>query len=520
MNPSGGSRNGIRSLEIAVVLWLSAFMIYQTTFLCTPRLFLFERTAFIPADSMEWAAGLRGRPNELDMRKHLLYAPVGRALFRFANGVRLRIGISHDTVALVFPEALCGAASVVLAYFIFLRFMQKEGWAAASAALYAFTYSVWLFGSVTESYALTTLSVNLFLYFALPSSVKPNRRWYLAMITLVTFSSMCDLRSLLLLIVPLYVIAGMRVVKRAQRIKTTILIVVLTLCLVAAAYQIYGNISGYRSFSIYSMCKWLPSYGQSYTSIDHILNIRTAIRTLLTLFIEAVSPFYQAHISYGSAATRGVHHFLGYGFAALYTVLVLISIRSIGRRLRASVSLQGLACWLIVYTIYHIFYAPQSALVFSRPLIFPLLLIVLPGLISFWSQWKTGMVLMLLAAVFMLANNLIVINEARVAWQRPDIVLKPADGIFLLPGEMERLGFLTRKGVSLLSAGERRRLAELEAKPADSLTEGEGHEMIRLLNRALVYLPGSENAEARDIAFRFNAAVQLSLEENQRGINR
>jgi len=42
------------------------------------------------ADIPEYAAALRGRPNEEDMRKHLLYYPLGRPLYLLANRARLR----------------------------------------------------------------------------------------------------------------------------------------------------------------------------------------------------------------------------------------------------------------------------------------------------------------------------------------------------------------------------------------------------------------------------------------------
>jgi hypothetical protein len=109
--------------------------------------------------------------------------------------------------------------------------------------------------------------------------------------------------------------------------------------------------------------------------------------------------------------------------------------------------------------------------------------------------------------LLMLTNNLLVINEGRAAWQRPAIVQSPTDCIYLLPGEIERMGFLSRQALSLLTPGERDRLAELQTKPHDALTERERGE---LLNKAFERFSSEEREQARDIMRRYKEAIRLS----------
>lgn len=125
---------GARTLAIAATLWSCALVIYGTTFLCTPRLFLFPESASSIGDVPEYAAALRGRPNLTDMRKHPLYTPLGRALYRAVNLLRIRAGINQDAVAVVFPGALYGATAVALSYALFRRFTRSAVAAAVAAA--------------------------------------------------------------------------------------------------------------------------------------------------------------------------------------------------------------------------------------------------------------------------------------------------------------------------------------------------------------------------------------------------
>ena len=516
-------RNCVRAAGIPAALWLASFLVYQTTFLCTPRLFLFPEAGLAIADIPEYATALRGRPNEEDMRKHLLYYPLGRPLYLLANRARLRLGINHDAAALAFPGALCGATSVVLAYYLFFRILKGRKRAAAASAFYAFTYSVWVFASVPESYALTTVSVNLFLCLALAENSKRDRYWLCGMVALICFSSLLDLRSLFLLLVPLYLIAGTPGMSRLRRIGAAFFVTLGTLCLVAAAYQVYSAVSGYSSFSVHSMYEWIRGLGGVERSVfvEGASFPVSSAGVLSTFFIESISPFYRSSMAESSATVNAVHLAFAFFFLALFMVLVFGALVRIAGCILSSPCLQALACWLAVYTAFHAFYSPWSAgrLNFSNPVVFPVLLLTMPGIVGAWRLRRFGVPLMSAIVVVILANNLVVINGARSAWQMPDIVQTAADRVYLLHGEIGRLRYLARKGTSTLPEWERRRMYELGAKHPGSLTESDRRELDELVMKGLERLPGEERDEALDILQRYNAVVRLAADSEQRRKN-
>ncbi|MCX6357956.1 MAG: DUF2723 domain-containing protein [Candidatus Aureabacteria bacterium] len=179
-----------RPFPVSLALLLGSFVVYQTTFACTPRLFVFPKVGLSFSDTQEHAAALKGRPNATDMRKHLLYYPVGCFVYRIADQARIVLGISRGAGALIFPNALYGSLSTALAYLLFLRLMRQRREAAVAAAVYAFTYSVWLVSSITESYALTTMCVNVFFWAALRENARPSSRWCCGMIILTGLSGL------------------------------------------------------------------------------------------------------------------------------------------------------------------------------------------------------------------------------------------------------------------------------------------------------------------------------------------
>ena len=510
MSVPGVRRGAPSSFLIAAALWASAFIIYQSTFVCAPRLFLFPEAGMAPADIPEYAAALRGRPNETDMRKHLLYYPLSRVLYRIADGARLRLGVNGDAVAQVFPGALYGATSVVLAYLLFLRFIGRQRPSAAAAACYAFMYSVWVFSSVPESYALTTLSVNLFLCAVFAGNAGPTRRWLGCLVAVISLSALCDARCLLLVIVPIYIVALSPEIEWPRKIGSVVFLLIGTLCLVGAVYGAYRRISGYEGFGCYALCTWLWRLGKEYTSFGHALDLRSATGVLLTFFVETLSPLYQVHMDESPAVVRAFHVSLACGFVAAGVLLLSGALRTIGKRLVSGVPVQGLACCLAVYILSHVVFSPESALHFSTPVVLPLLLLILPGIVDAWARRRYGLPVMCAAVACLMANNLVLVNEARSAWQAPDIVQSPDDRVYLLPGDHERLYYLVHKGAVMLPVGERERFLVLAAKSGSQLTKDEGREIHEIAFRAIGHLPTRERAEALDISRRNMEAFRIS----------
>jgi hypothetical protein len=507
VNSSNAYQVRPRLLRTAVVLWVSSFIIYQTAFLHTPRLFLFPRSGLSFSDIHEYAPLLRGWRCEWDMYKHLLYKPVSRPLYRLANWARLRFAVTRDTAALVFPEALCGAFSVVLGYILFLRFMKSATAAAVAAAVYAYTYSVWLFASVTETYALTVLCVNLFLCVAVAKKIELSKKWYVALTGLLALCCLCDLRSLFLVSVPLYIIVSTRGVKRAQHIGGVLLLTTGAVVLVGTTYELFRYITGHAGFGIRAMSQWLPHYGRSFMSLG---SVHSVLQTLLIFFVGSLSPLHPEQMNQSPQVLFGIQTFLACCFSFVYGILILGALRDIGNHIKTSLHIQALVGWLLIYVFYHIFYASFSAVLFSRPSVLPLLLIVVPGVAGAWRRRRGGTALMAACVVLMLVNNLLVINEARVSWQRPAILQSDADRIYLLPGEIEREQFLRWKALSLCSEAEKARVAVLSARAPHALTTQEREELIELTQRGITHLTPSEREQLRDIMYRCHEAVKLA----------
>ena len=495
-----------------LVVWASAFIVYQTTFISTPRLFVSPETGWFAnaIDIPEYALALRGRPNETDMRKHLLYSPLGQVLYRAADRARLLCGMNYDTAALIFPQALYGATSVLAAYVLFLRLINRWRLAAIAACCYAFTYSMWLMSGVPESYALTTLAVNLFLLFILREKVARGWLWYPATIGLIALCSLCDLRYVSLMVIPLYLAACAPGLKLAQRIGLMCAIVVGTCCLIGSAYTLYQYASGREGFGIGAMCKWLPSYRQESTLGHHLLDCRSIAWSLRVFFIESISPLYKKFFDQSPIALQRIHLSLACCFWTMSATLILGSVRHIRAVNFSRRSLQALLCWLTVYLIelHAVFH--RTALPHTLPIVLPLMLLIVPGVIKAWGPRQFGITIMVMAAVTMLANNLILINEARLAWQRPAIVQSPADHIYLLPGEIERAQFLTYKMSSLCPASERDRLTGLRTRAPHTLSAQERREFDELTFKGLERLTPSEREQLRDIMHRSQEAIRLA----------
>ncbi|MCX6355515.1 MAG: hypothetical protein NTZ78_11535 [Candidatus Aureabacteria bacterium] len=497
--------------SIVIALLLSAFVVYQTTFLCTPRLFSFPKVGLSFFDTQDHTAALRGRPNDIDMRKHLLYYPIGHAIYETANLARILLCINREWLALIFPNALFGSVSVALAYCLFLRLMKEAGAAAAAAAVYAFTYSIWLMSSLTESYALTALCVAIFLCSVVRGKVACSWRWCGGMIVLVSLCCLCDLRSFMLLLVPVYLVLRSTQTGRLGKIGRSIFLTLSTLCIVAAGYEIAYRVSGHAYFRVSSMCQWLPHYGREFASDKWAAGrAHSPLYTTFTLLFQSISPLHQEQMEGAPISTLRGHLCFAYCFMGLGVIVLATSLRAIARRLLSSVILQGLICWVIAYSAYHIFYSPWSVMLFVPPMVLPLLLLVLPGIVDTWSRRRYGAWIPALALAMMLANNLLVINEARIAWQRPDLLLSPLDRLYLIPGEIDRMNFLNRKGVYLLSQPEKERLLELRAQSPNSLREGDKAELKKLVQRTFENLPEAERRELTDIRDRFTASMRLA----------
>ena len=492
-----------------LIVWVSVFIVYQTTFISTPRLFMYPKVGPSFFDTQDHAAALRGKPNDTDMRKHLLYYPLGHAIFKIANGARLLTGFKSECTALIFPDALYGSLFVVLAYFLFLRQIGKRREVAVSTAVYAFSYSLWLVSSLTESYALTTLCINIFLCFAIRKDAKPSWTWCSGMVVLIGLSSLCDLRSLFLLVVPLYIVIRSPGIGFRTAGGYALFLCLGAMGIVAAAYTSYEHMSGRTCFNIVTASNWFLGYGHKFIS-GLTLGSRSPCYTLFTFLIQALSPLYQEQLNQASLLMTRVHVVLASCFMGLYIILVIRSVPSLWRNLLARRSLQGMACWVAIYLAYHIFYSPWSAMLFAPPVILPLMLLIVPGVIKAWEPLRFGTKIMAVAAVTLLANNLMLMNEARLAWQCPSIVQSPADCIYLLPGEIERARFLMAKISLLYPSSERSRLIALMAKAPQTLSAKEELELNELFSKRPERLTQSEREQLHNITYRQQEAVNLA----------
>ncbi|MEI6633374.1 MAG: hypothetical protein WCP22_06075 [Chlamydiota bacterium] len=506
--PAGRARRG--HIAITVVLWTSAFLVYQTTFIPTPRLFLFPEAGSFDADIPEYAAALRGAPNETDMRKHLLYAPLGRALYRCADRARLFCGMNSDTVALVFPGALYGATSAAIAYFLFLGFMADTRRAAIAAACYAFTYSMWLMSSISESYALTALSVNLFLLFICKKDAGSGWRWGAGVVGLIALSSLCDLRSVFLLILPLYLVARTPSMAWAKRAGYMCAIALGACALIGATYQAYAYFSGRTAFGMDAVCTWMPVYRRAHTSSRWMFDARCIARSLRIIFRDAFSPLSPEQCGRSAALPPWAPMFPAYGFFTIVSVLVLGSLRAVRARIISCPRLQALLCWLVADLLSLFVIFRRTALLHTPPVMLPLMLLIVPAAVAAWAPRRIGIPLLGAATILMLTHNLTVLNDARSAWQMPDIVQSPADRIYILPGEMLRARFLALTMLSRCPPEERDRLTALKGRAARPLSAQEGRELDALTRGALGRLSASERAQLDDIAHRHREAIRLS----------
>ncbi|MCX6357955.1 MAG: hypothetical protein NT045_08810 [Candidatus Aureabacteria bacterium] len=219
---------------------------------------------------------------------------------------------------------------------------------------------------------------------------------------------------------------------------------------------------------------------------------------------------HQEQLVQSQPAVLLAHDVVSYGFTALWIFLVATSWRSITRRLLGWKSLQALGCWVAVYLGYHLFYSPWSAVLFAPPLVLPVLLITVPGIVDTWGRSRPGGAMLMLTVAAMLANNLIVINEARLAWQRPALLQSPADRVYLLPGETERAQYLMKKAEQLRPPDERVKAMALRTKGPQDLTAQERGELRTLLQRGLERLTPSERTQLEDITCRFRSAIALA----------
>ena len=470
----------------AAVVWACAFAVYQTTFLCAPRLFLFPETGAAPGDIPEYAAALRGRPNDTDMRKHPLYLPLSRPLYRAANAVRLRCGVAWDTCALALPGACAGAAAVFVGY---LLCSQAMGPAAGTAALlYASSYSMWLMSSVTETYALTALLVNLFLLAVLRDWERTRWGW-LGVGALAALCALSDFRSLLLLVIPWYTAARSREAGGTRRIAPASVATAVALAATATGMLWFeGGVAGLAEFAAWTTDPAAPYFA-----------LRRNTDFVRTLLFGTVSPLQAEQMSEAGLGPRFVHHACAYAFLACAAAIVASSIRPIVRRLRASARMQGIALWLALSIVFNAAFIIGIPPQFAAPLVLPMLLLLLPGILDRWGRGPWGRRLLGIAALAAILNNLVVLNETREAWATPPFVLGPGDAVYLLPGETARLDFLVRKGTSLLPP----------AEPGASRARREA------LDRVLLALPRGERDEARDIVRRLQA-LRLMAERGWR----
>ena len=263
--------------------------------------------------------------------------------------------------------ALFSALCVVGAFLLLRRYFSSTRLALLFTCLYTFFFSNLVIYSIPETYSMSNLAILVYLSYLLRVRGSLNGRDSLVLSVLAGFASLFNAPLLSLLIIHLVMMLRRVEFKRWAAL-TAVNVALGALVFLLANLLIHGW--RFLSFS--------RDYASKWASVGNLLDMGSVATVIVDFFFYSVlSPTGQL------PGTLGWHDFSGYWHSPLGIVLFPLLASYICYGLFAAIKHQkshplagGLLSWVLVMSVFHIYFNPQEAMLYSTQILLPLTFIL------------------------------------------------------------------------------------------------------------------------------------------------
>jgi hypothetical protein len=316
------------------------------------------------ADTVEVVHAMRQVTFRDDMKKHLLFSATVAPLVSAFQHVP---GISEDrSIALVL--ALLGALNIVGAFLLLRSLFLSTPMAALFSSLHAFFFSNLVIFSVPETYALSDLTILLYLSVLLKVRDSLNWRNCTVLSSLAGLASLYNPPLLSLMVIHIYLLWRQSKVRDWARLGAMNLAVG-ALIFLAANYLTQG----------WAFLSFLSAYSGRWGSALNLLDIRLFSDVLADfLFYSVSSPIRHLPAALGWQGISGyLDSWLGILLLPLQlTFICYAAYVSVSRSSQNRWLYVGLLAWIFLMILCYTYFNPGEAMLYSSQILLPLLIIL------------------------------------------------------------------------------------------------------------------------------------------------
>ena len=349
-------------------LFVAFFLLYQTSLAVSPL--RFPEVWYFGADSQEQL--FRNPLSDWVAKKHPLFALLATPLFHFASIVYSSLPEPLSVnLALAFPVAVFGAASVALGYWLFRRLGSDHEVALLFAALYGLGASTWVFASFPDTYMLTSFATVVF--FCTYVVVRASTSWSAVANAAAALASP---QQVFLVIVPVY--SFLRSEAFCSAARRAIQYGLILLILFVVPYEMWLTTSdefGHRPDTA-------VLYFRSYSSLSNFIAPESYGTILLNFFVFSLAGPSSRPFTYRFPfrTTGELFQPFWIGVVVLYAMLAVISLHGLRKAHTESRRLvEGILLFVVFQGAFFLYFNPVEAFIYSGPLLFPWLLVLHEG---------------------------------------------------------------------------------------------------------------------------------------------
>lgn len=380
------------NLIIAAVLFVSFFSFFYYTSSSFEQIY-HEKNIF-GSDTNENLDSMKKFSIGFDTRKHPLFSAITSSLFQITNFL-LPID-ENNAVSIVL--SLIAAINLVLSYIILNHFIKKNEIAILFTILYGILFSNLVFFSIPETYSLTSMVILIYSYCFI--KIKNNFN-FKRVISLSIISGLATLFNppLIFLVIPsCYMFYKMSSFKKTVLASSTNIVITI-LTFIISNIILFGK--KFYLFFFY--------YGKKYCSLANFINLKSIINVSgIFLLFSVISPFHRfSGSTYFIEDVWGYFHSITSIILLLVYVLFLCIVANYMIRNR-NIILDSFFFWIIMMIVFHIYFNPWEAILYSSQVLFPLILI--STYVFDKIEFKNKYVILITFIILMIINNLLFIR--------------------------------------------------------------------------------------------------------------
>jgi hypothetical protein len=296
-----------------------------------------------------------------DMRKHILFSPVATCV---TQGLGLA-GIKYPTNLLV-AIAFLGALNLGLIYLLFLRLSSRSTLSLLLTTAYGVMFANTVLFSIPETFAMSNLMLVTYLL-CLAGMME-----HLTLPRCLLLSAIAGLAALFHMTLGMLIVIHIFVACASERIPTRTKFAIAASSVLVASTIFAGVIYGLHG----------PGYLEySGTYATHWASIRNFADPGLWSGVLADFFFFSIATPIADVPkTMGANLIVGYFESPIGTLLFLLILAASmfclrGIATKSNALIRGLALWMGLFTVFHVYFNPTEAILYSCHILLPMVLV-------------------------------------------------------------------------------------------------------------------------------------------------